>query len=219
MNIKISGTSKLLLLSIAFCMSLLLVRFVYSSDTVAYSFYGWNTFLAAIPYLVSTQLIKLKKLKTPALLLIIVWLLFFPNAPYMITDLFHYEQRADVPFWYDLMLVITAAWNGLILGMISLMNVEIFLSRHLKPLFVKACVFFSLLLCGYGVFIGRFLRFNSWNILTDVRGLAYSSAHHVLLPQRYPKLWVFTILFAVFLTIVYYTLKQLPREKAADKQL
>jgi uncharacterized membrane protein len=214
MNLKISGTSKMLLLSIAFCMSLLLVRFVYSNDTVAYSFYGWNTFLAAIPYLASTQLIKLKKLKLAAWFLLFTWILFFPNAPYMITDLFHYEQRPDVPFWYDLMLVISAAWNGLILGMISLMNVEIFLERHLKPFWVKAAVFFSLLLCGYGVFIGRFLRFNSWNILTDARDLVYASAHHVLLPQHYPKLWVFTVLFAVFLTIIYFTLKHLPKKTA-----
>lgn len=210
MTIKISGTSKMLLLSVAFSMSLLLVRFVYSTNIVEYSFYGWNTFLAAIPYLMSTQLIKLKKLKTAAVIFIGVWLLFFPNAPYMITDLFHYEEKPGVPFWYDLLLVVSCAWNGLILGMASLMNVENFLSRHLKPVWVTICVFMSLLLCSYGVFIGRFLRFNSWNIITDARGLVFSSAHHVLTPQHYPKLWVFTILFSVLLTIIYFTLKKLP---------
>lgn len=213
MNLKLSGTSKMLLLSIAFCMSLLVVRIIYSNEMLVYSFYVWNTFLAVIPYVVSTQLIKLKKINAAAFVMLFVWLLFFPNAPYIITDLFHYEQRSDAPFWYDLLIVISGTWNGLILGMVSLMNVEIFLSRHLKPIWVKACVFFSLLLCGYGVFIGRFLRFNSWNIVTDPRDLVYTSAHHVLLPQQYPKLWVFTILFAVFLSIIYYTLKQLPKEK------
>jgi uncharacterized membrane protein len=210
MNLKISGTSRMLLLSVAFSMSLLLVRFLYSNNTIEYSFYGWNTFLAAIPYLVSTQLIKLRKLSVMAIIFIGIWLLFFPNAPYMITDLFHYEERPNVPFWYDLLLVISAAWNGLILGMVSLMNVETFLVRHIKPVWVTISVFMSLLLCGYGVFIGRFLRFNSWNIVTDPRDLVYTSAHHVLLPQQYPKLWVFTILFAILLTIIYFTLKKLP---------
>ena len=212
MNLKISGTSKMLLLSVAFSMSLLLVRFVYSNNTVEYSFYGWNTFLAAIPYLMSTLLIKLKKVNVTAVIFIGFWLLFFPNAPYMITDLFHYEEKFDVPFWYDLLIVTSAAWNGLILGMASLMNVEIFLARHVKPVWVTSSVFFSLFLCSYGVFIGRFLRFNSWNILTDALNLVNASAHHVLLAKNYPKLWVFTILFAVLLTIIYFTLKKLPRE-------
>lgn len=206
----ISVTSKMLILSIAFSMALLAVRFYYS-HTMDYRFYVWNTFLAAIPYVLSTQLIRLKKVGTVAVLLLIGWLVFFPNAPYMITDLFHYEERPEVPFWYDLLLVITAAWNGLMLGMISLMNVEHFLLRHYKPFWVNIGVYVSLLLCGYGVFIGRFLRFNSWNVLTDPRYLVYTSAHHVLRPQQYPKLWVFTILFAVLLGLIYFTLKKLPQ--------
>jgi uncharacterized membrane protein len=218
MNLKITATSKMLLLSIGFSMSLLLVRFVYS-QTFDYHFYGWNTFLAAIPYMVSTQLIKLRKLKLPAFFFLFVWLAFFPNAPYLITDLLHYEERPPVPFWYDILLVISATWNGLILGIVSLMNVEIFLSRHIKPVWVTVTIFVSLLLCSYGIFLGRFLRLNSWDIATDPAYLAYTSAHHVLLPQRYPKLWVFTILFAVLLSIIYFTFKHLPevvRRKIKD---
>ena len=216
MSMKISGISKMLLLCIIFSMSLLLVRFVYA-QTPDYRFYIWNTFLAAIPYVISTQLLKLKKMNSAAIVFLVAWLLFFPNAPYMITDIFHYEERPPVPFWYDVLLVISAAWNGLILGMVSLMNVENFLSRHIKPLLVKFIVFTSLLLCGYGIFIGRFLRFNSWNILTDPGYLAYTSAHHVLLPQRYPKLWVFTVLFAALLSIIYFTLRKLPRHEVSGE--
>ena len=210
MSFRLSAISRMLILSILFTMSLLLVRFLYS-QTLDYRFYGWNTFLAAIPYSVSAQLVKMKKLNLVAIVLLVVWLAFFPNAPYMITDLLHYEERLPVPFWFDILLVISAAWNGLILGLISLMNVEIFLARYLKPVWIQLSVFASLLLCGYGVFIGRFLRFNSWDILTDPRILVYSSAHHVLLPQRYPKLWVFTILFALLLSVIYFTLKKLPQ--------
>jgi uncharacterized membrane protein len=210
MNLKISVTSRMLLLSVGFSMSLLLVRFLYS-QTLDYRFYGWNTFLAAIPYLVSTQLVKLRKMKIAAIALLCTWLLFFPNAPYLLTDILHYEERPPVPFWYDLLLVISATWNGLILGIVSLMNVELFLSRHVKPFWVTTTIFISLLLCSYGIFLGRFLRLNSWDILRDPAYLAYTSAHHVLLPQRYPKLWVFTILFAVLLSIIYFTFKNLPK--------
>lgn len=210
MKLKISPVSNMLLLSITFSMSLLLVRYRFA-PTEDYSFYPWNIFLAAIPYVISTQLLKLKKINFLAILMLVIWLLFFPNAPYIITDIFHYEQRLPIPFWYDLILVISAAWNGLILGMISLMNVEKFLLRHLKPTWVTICEFLSLLLCSYGIFIGRFLRFNSWNVLTDPRSLVYSSANHLLVPQNYQKLWVFTILFAVMLGLIYFTLKKLPK--------
>ncbi len=209
MNLKISPLSKMLLLSIGFSMALLVVRMIYA-DSLDYSFYVWNSCLAAIPYAASTQIARIKKLDTIAILLLIVWLLFFPNAPYMITDIFHYEKRFPVPFWYDLILVIMGAWNGLILGMASLMNVEKFLSQHLKPGWVIVCEYFSLLLCSYGIFIGRFLRFNSWDVVSDPRTLIYSSAHHVLVPQNYLKLWVFTLLFAVLLGLIYFTLKKLP---------
>ncbi|MBV9987019.1 MAG: DUF1361 domain-containing protein [Chitinophagaceae bacterium] len=203
---RISNVSKLLLLSVCFTMSLLIVRFVYS-HTWDYRFYGWNTFLAAIPYLVSTQLVKLYRFRMPAILLLAVWLLFFPNAPYIITDLLHYEERPPVPFWYDIILVVSAAWNGLILGLVSLMNVETFLARHLRPFWVHFCVIASLFLCGYGIYFGRFLRFNSWTVFTDPAMVVYTSAHHVLLPKQYSKLWVFTLLFGVLLGIIYYTLK------------
>jgi uncharacterized membrane protein len=218
MNLKVSNTSKLLLLSVSFTMAMLLVRFFYS-NTMDYRFYGWNTFLAAIPYLVSTQLLKMKKMGAVSVVMMIVWLLFFPNAPYIITDLLHYEERPPIPFWYDILLVTSAAWNGLILGLVSLMNMEKYLLRYLKPLWTTCFVFISLLLCGYGIFLGRFLRFNSWNIVTDPGSLAYASAKHVLKPQQYPKLWVFTLLFAVLLSIIYYTLKNLPHASRKDTSL
>ena len=207
---KLSAISKMLVISIAFSMSLLLIRFFYSK-TMDYSFYGWNTFLATIPYASATWLLKLKRLKSSAIFLLATWLVFFPNAPYLITDILHYEERPPVPFWFDILLVISATWNGLILGITSLINVETFLLRYVKPIWVRVLVFFSLLLCSYGIFLGRFLRFNSWNIITDPAYLAYTTAHHVLLPHNYPKLWVFTILFAVLLSIIFFTLKKLPR--------
>lgn len=209
MSFKISPLSKMLLLSIGFSMSLLIVRVIYS-ETLIYYFYVWNTFLAAVPYALSTQLLKQKKIQTISILLLLAWLLFFPNAPYMITDIFHYRERLPIPFWYDLILVIAGAWNGLILGMASLMNVEQFLSRYLKPKWVIACEIFSLVLCSYGIFIGRFLRYNSWDVLSDPGSLIYTSAHHVLVPQNYTKLWAFTLLFAALLGVIYFTLKKLP---------
>jgi uncharacterized membrane protein len=208
MNRSFSPTSRMLMISIAFSLSLIIVRFWYS-DTFAYRFYAWNIFLAVIPYVASVRLRKSHSFRINEGALLFLWLLFFPNAPYLITDLFHYEERPPVPFWYDVLLVTSATWNGLVLAMASLMNVELFLSRHLKKIWVTISIVFSMLLCSYGIFLGRFLRFNSWDILSDPAQLTYTSAKHVLRPQQYPKLWVFTLLFTIFLLIIYYSLKTL----------
>jgi uncharacterized membrane protein len=207
---KLSSIEKMLALSIAFTMLLLAVRIAYTQE-LTYIFYVWNTFLAFMPLWFSRKLVKQSGINRNAIILLAGWLLFFPNAPYIITDVFHYEQRPPIPKWYDLLIVISAAWNGLLLGIVSLMQVENFLSLHLSKLWVNISVITSLLLCGYGVYIGRFLRFNSWDILTNPISLLFSSMHQIRHPHQNINVWAFTFLFAAMLCLVYFTLKHLPK--------
>ncbi|HRH60238.1 MAG TPA: DUF1361 domain-containing protein, partial [Chitinophagaceae bacterium] len=157
---KFTYTEKLLALSAAFTLILDAFRFLYSNET-EYFFYPWNLFLAAMPLAFSRQLKKIKKLNTKAALLLAGWLLFFPNAPYLITDLFHFEQRPPVPYWYDLLIVTGGTWTGTALGFVSLRHTEKFLSRHLKKKFLLPVTLLLIILCSYGIYLGRFLRFNS----------------------------------------------------------
>jgi uncharacterized membrane protein len=205
---NISPLEKMLLVSILFNMLLLFVRFYYTKE-LAYGFYIWNTFLAVLPLLFSRSLLKLNKFNLKAVVLVVCWLAFFPNAPYMITDVFHYTEKPPVPLWYDLLLVITAAWNGLLLGIISLMQIEQFLSRHLRAIWVKITVLISFVLCGYGIYIGRYLRFNSWDAVISPNKLIYTFATHVFKPQEHMMIWAFTLLFGTMFGIIYFTLKQL----------
>ena len=203
---KISSVEKMLIISIGFTMLLLAFR-VFKTDSMAYVFYGWNLFLGIIPFLFSRKLEAQSRFGIAAFVLIGGWLLFFPNAPYIVTDIFHYHERPPVPKWYDLLLVTSAAWNGLLLGIVSLMQVESYLAKHIKAAWVRLAVFASTILCGYGIYIGRFLRFNSWNIVTKPTILVYTSAHHVLQPFDNLKVWGFTFLFAALFGIIYFTLK------------
>ena len=203
---KISPVEKMLMVSVGFTILLLALR-ISKTDSMAYVFYAWNLFLAIIPFLLSRKLEAQRKLGAVTFLLIGGWLLFFPNAPYIVTDIFHYHERPPVPKWFDLLLVTSAAWNGLLLGIASLMQVESFLAKHIKAAWVRLAVFASMVLCGYGIYIGRFLRFNSWNIVTQPSKLVYASAHHVLQPQDNLKVWGFTFLFAAMFGIIYFTLK------------
>jgi uncharacterized membrane protein len=204
----ISPIEKMLLLPISFTMLLLVVRICYTKE-LTYGFYIWNTFLAVMPLLFSRKLASLEKCRFRAILLIAGWLVFFPNAPYMITDLFHYSIRPPVPQWFDLLLVTSAAWNGLFLGILSLMQVEHFLSIHFKKSVVTICIFTSTILCGYGVYIGRFLRYNSWDVATNPREILFTIAHHLLQPQEHIRTWSFTLLFAAMFAIIYCQVRHL----------
>lgn len=210
---KISPIEKMLMLSICFTMCLLAIR-IFRTNELTYVFYTWNMFLAIIPILFSRRLEKQESIGFATYLLIGGWLLFFPNAPYIITDLFHYRERNSAPKWYDLLLVTSAAWNGLLLGIASLMQVETYLTKHIKAGWVRLAVFSSMILCGYGIYIGRFLRFNSWNIITKPNKLINASAHHILQPQQNIKLWAFTFLFAAMFGIIYFTLKAMKELKS-----
>jgi uncharacterized membrane protein len=136
-------------------------------------------------------------------------LLFLPNAPYLVTDIFHFEARPPVPQWFDLMLVVSGAWDGILFCMISLFRVERFLRTRYPSKLAEAIMFLTLLPCGYGIYIGRYLRYNSWDVVTDPIGLIKTSTHHIYHPFQNLNVWLFTVVFAVFLGIIYFTIKKL----------
>jgi uncharacterized membrane protein len=189
------------------------------TQRLTYIFFAWNIFLAIMPLVLSNLLLKQKRIGIKSIAIFFAWLFFYPNAPYIITDFFHYVERPPVPYWFDLLICFTAVWNGLILGLISLLQVEQFLTKHLKKVYVKTIILTSFILCGYGIYIGRFLRFNSWDIITDIDGLFYASFARIIHPYKHPSTWEFTILFATMMAVFYYTIKALPslfKEKLND---
>jgi uncharacterized membrane protein len=203
----ISSTEKMLAVSMAFTMVLLAFRIIYSGS-LSYIFYVWNLFLAVVPLLMSRKLQTREALNGKTFLILFAWIIFLPNAPYVVTDIFHYRERWPVPKWYDLLLVTSATWNGLMAGFFSMMQVERFLLNLLNKKQVQRCMFLVLLLCGYGIYIGRYLRFNSWDIIADPFQLITNLSQHFLLPHEYLPVWKFTLLFSIMLGIIYYTLKQ-----------
>jgi len=171
----------------------------------------WNLFLAWIPYLISLTLPHLKKSKIIIGLVLASWLLFFPNAPYIITDLLHLKHRPPVPMWFDVMMFFSFAWTGLILGFASLMEVQIFLEKRLSPAGVQAAVFSALALCGFGVFVGRFQRWNSWDVLSNPFRLLFDMVEVLLNPMAHLGTFGLTIVLSGMLMLGYSTLRNLNR--------
>ncbi len=217
MKLRLSAVEKILFLSICFTMLLLITRVVYS-NTGSYLFYAWNLFLAIIPLYFSRKLYSYDAIKWAALFLIAGWLLFFPNAPYLITDIFHFHQRGNVPLWYDLLLVLSASWNGLMAGFISLMQVDEFLSRFIAKKWQVFYISGFMFAASIGIYIGRFLRFNSWNVITKPRSLMRFGIEYIFIPQQHINAWAFSTICTVFLLFIYYTIKNLPARLTPGRQ-
>lgn len=206
---RLSGIETMLLLSVSFTIFLIVFRFLYFGH-LDFMFYPWNLFLAVIPLMISRQLFRWKKLTLTVFPLLLCWLLFLPNAPYIITDIFHFYERPPVPKWFDLLLVTSAAWNGLMLGIVSLLQVEHFLRLHLSSFKVNISVAAIILLCAYGIYVGRFLRFNSWDVLTNTNAVLHQLGSSIVHPAHHISIWAFTMFFGAMLGLVYYTIKKLP---------
>jgi uncharacterized membrane protein len=216
MKKRISSLEKMILLSICFTMSLLMVRILFTRE-LTYGFFSWNTLLAVIPLLFSRKLIHREKWNRYTVGLLSGWLLFFPNAPYIITDLFHFSKDPGVPYWFDLVLVVSGTWNGMLLGFISLMQVERFLRKKLSGNWAGIITILCILLSGYGIYLGRYLRYNSWDILTNPIDLLSAMKNHVFSPFDNTRVWAFTLIFSMMFGIIYSTLKQLIAQSFSEK--
>lgn len=203
-----SKAERLLFLLTAFSSVLVLIRISFSMQLI-YLFYAWNFILAAVPLLISRRLMVSTNVGIKAVLLLFCWLLFFPNAAYIVTDILHFAERPPVPKWFDLLIVISSAWNGLMFTVLSLLQVETFLLRHYSRKKVTLFIVISLIASAFGIYVGRFLRFNSWDIITDAGSLFTAISERVLSPFDHRRTWGFTLLFGTFISLVYFTVREL----------
>ena len=197
---------------------LLVVGRVVITGRIQFLFLVWNLFLAVIPFALSTMLgTALGPLRARLLVPVgVAWLLFFPNAPYILTDLFHLERRPGVPFWYDLALILSCAWNGLMLAYASLADMQRLVQRRLGTTASWAFATVALLLSSFGIYLGRYLRFNSWDVLTNPLTLFYDIVNRILHPFSFPGTWGVTLVFGVFLLIGYGTVRLLGQPHEAE---
>jgi len=187
------------------CFSLSIFRASYS-DTKTFLFLNWNLFLAFVPWLLSSLAIlkpSIQKRKIVIFLLLGTWLLFFPNAPYILTDLFHLRARYTIPIWFDLVLILSFAWTGLLFGFLSLWDIERILRKSINPKLVRCISVFLLFLGSFGVYLGRYLRWNSWDIIREPFGLFYDIGDRIINPFEHTRTWGMTLFMGLFLTIIY----------------
>ena len=132
----------------------------------------------------------------------VVWLLFLPNAPYLLTDLVHLGPVREAPFWFDVLLLASFAINGLLLGFAALAMVQQVVVRRFGSRWGWALALGALGLCGYGIYLGRFLRWNSWDAL-DSPGMLVRQVSTLTDPLSQPTAVVVSLLFGSLLVLCY----------------
>lgn len=196
------------LLVLAIVLNILRI-FLFNNTTFTYLF--WNIFLATIPFCISSLLIlytsKDDFLKPFFIIGFILWFLFLPNAPYVVTDFIHLGRIHGVPVLYDTFLLFTSAWACLLMGLYSLNHIErIFLLKFSKKV-TNTIIFVVILFASFGVYLGRFLRFNSWDIFTSHDSLVSSIGKIFSGANNYDNVYAYVVLFFFFIYVSYISFK------------
>ncbi|XMO87168.1 DUF1361 domain-containing protein [Algibacter sp. AS12] len=165
-----------------------------------YLFLVWNLFLAVIPFAITTYLVSLPKLnKYVFILWFCIWLLFLPNAPYIITDLLHLKVSTTHLLWLDILVIMAFALTGILLFYLSINDMKTMLLNLTNKKTAKYISSTTIFLSGFGVYLGRFLRYNSWEIISNPKVLFIDILQISIKPFNHQEAWLFTILFGAFL--------------------
>lgn len=186
----------------AWCVLLLAVR-RYEYGDVGYAGLVWNLALAWVPLLLALVLVAAYRRGLPRLHLVAVgaaWLLFLPNAPYVLTDFVHLGNDHRL---FDTVIIGSFAFTSLMLGLGSLLLVQLVVTRAAGAavgwLFAVAALF----LASVGIYLGRVERLNSWDLLQRPRLLASLAHAFVRAPLEHQYVIGFVLGVGVLLTLVY----------------
>lgn len=205
------------------CVLLVAARVAYS-DSPRHTGLIWNLFLAWIPFVLAyaahTISWRRKWLYFVIPVIAFLWLIFFPNAPYMLTDLQDLARgKGGAPLWYDVIIVGWCSWTGMLLGVISLYLMQDIIFRTFNRATGWVFVFAISASSSFGMYIGRFVRLNSWDILQNPAETTMEILGLVIDPSM--RLAAFTILYTLFFLFVFlllYSFSHMLTEQSARSQ-
>ena len=209
---------------VLFCLSLfsilLTVVRVLVTGRSMFLFLWWNLFLAFIPWSIAT-LVRVRQIHNRWILglLLVCWIVFFPNAPYILTDLVHLQDDRSAPLWFDLMLILSFGFTGLFYGFVSLHLLETRFLKALSRLWSGVVSVGLIYLTCFGIYLGRFLRWNSWDLVNDLGHVLSDIYVRVADPFAHRETWGFTLLFGTFLNLAYWSFKAFADEAGNPRQL
>jgi uncharacterized membrane protein len=211
--------SAVLALAVAGCFLLFGLR-VAISGTTFYRYLVWNLLLAFVPYVIAA--LGVRFLSRPsagrgrlrplvAVAIAALWILFYPNAPYIFTDFIHVINRTylrarpadwlglNALLWYDLLMTAAFAFIGHFIGLVSMWLVQRSFAELWGAKAARALVAVAILFSGFGIYLGRFSRLNSWDPLLDPKTVMSEVAE----ATADPKAMLFSAAFSLFIFLTY----------------
>jgi len=177
------------------------------NHSLDFGYLVWNLFLAWLPLIFAVRLTSLLRHKLwsswEALGVSLLWLVFLPNSFYMISDFIHLQEIQRVDVLYDALMFTSFIYTGVALGFSSLYLMHLQFRRRLSANGAAAWIAVTLFICSAAVYVGRDLRWNSWDILTNPGGLLFDVSDRLQHPAAYPQMLVTVITFFILLGTMY----------------
>lgn len=206
---RYAGVVTAILVSNMVSLSLFGIR-VLGSDGTRFWFLFWNLLLAWVPLLLAVTLVKNLKHQPWAawqnIALTITWLAFLPNSFYIVSDLIHLHLTGEINILFDTVLFFSCIFNGFVFGMMSVYLVHGQLIKRLPNWRAHTVIGLVFGLCGLAIYIGRYLRWNTWDILVHPAGVLFDLSGRVVNPAAYPQTFTTTVTFWVLLGSIYYVI-------------
>ena len=201
-------TQFLLTLLLASGVSVLLFLYgAFRNHSWDFAYFIWNLFLAWLPLLFAAWLVQLLQRMRwsswPAIGVSLLWLVFLPNSFYMVSDFIHLQEVPRVDILYDAVMFTSFIFVGVGLGLSSLYLVHVQFRQRFSRLESTLWLTGIFVLCGFAIYLGRDLRWNSWDVLTNPGGLLFDISDRFLHPRAYPQMFLTTGTFAILIATMY----------------
>lgn len=196
----------LLLITNTISVILFLFRLI-GAENFRYWFMLWNLVLAWIaPFIALWLVSRLRKVSWrhwTNICLTLAWLLFLPNSFYMVSDLIHVQQTGEVNIIFDAVLFTSFIFNGFIAGYIGTYLIHRELNKRLQVPQAYLVVAGVFALCSYAIYLGRVLRWNTWDALLSPHALLFDVSDTFIRPLEHMQAFVITFSFTVLISAFY----------------
>lgn len=194
------------MLSSAVSLFLLMARMIATHEPT-YWFMSWNLILAWVPLGLAWWL--LARLRSTAwfspanIVLVFLWLGFLPNAFYIASDIIHLPEGGGVSYLFDVVMMLSFTFNGFVLGFLSVYGIHNRLKQKLGGRWTAVLIGLVFLACSFAIYLGRYLRWNSWDVFVHPVGVIFDVSDPFINPSSHPQVFTTMAMFFILLSSIY----------------